>query len=328
MTSRSDGPPRPARVLVIGGRGFVGSHIVRRLVGQGVHVHVFGPAMADDLLADVAGRFAETEGSVEDRAAVLAAIRDAGADAVVTTAAYSVGRAGLMRSGDAEGDKALAVNVLGLRNVFEAAREAGVKRIVWTGSTVVYGPADTYAVPRVDEDAPRAPLTFYGLTKVLGEDLARYYRDRHGLEVVCLRLPLVLGDGLWYAGAASAIAEMVASAAPGRSREVAFHDAPMDLMHVGDVADAVWAALAPGRRLDVVYNINGFTARLSEIAACAEALVPGYRVVRTDAPAAQSFPLIDDARFRRDAEFAPARDLQDVVRSMLSPLEVPCTSNA
>lgn len=328
MTSRSDPGAGGRKVLVIGGRGFVGSHLVRRLLADGVAVHVFGPSMADDLLADLDGRFGETRGSVGDRAALTRAMADCGADAVVTTAAYSTGRQGLMRSGDAEGDRALAVNVLGLRNVFEAAREVGPLRVVWTDSTVVYGPAASYPPGRVGEDAPRAPVTFYGLTKVLGEDIARYYRDRHAMAITGLRLPLVLGEGLWYSGAASAVAALIAAARPGARHAVAFHDEPMDLMHVADAADALAVALDPARAPAAVYNVNGFTARLSDIVRTVEQRVPGYRVVHERQDPAVTFPLIDDVRFRRDAGFAPQRGLEAVVDAMLIPTEDPCTKNA
>jgi UDP-glucose 4-epimerase len=313
MTSRSEFEP----VLVIGGRGFVGSHLVRALVAHGERPHVFGPAMSDDLLAGLARAFEETEGSVEDRAVIAEAIARSGARTLVTTAAYSAGRQGLMRSGDAETERAFAVNVLGFRNVLEAAREAGIRRVVWTGSTVVYGPAERYGAAPVDEDAPTGPVTVYGLTKLLSETIARYYRDRHQLDVICLRLPLVLGPGLWYQGAASSIVGIMTDAGPGKRHAVSFHDEPMDLMHVGDVARALVETLRHEGALEPVYNVNGFTARMSEIARAAERAVPGYAVELAPVPPALTFPLIDDGRFRAALGFAPEYGLEDVVAAML-----------
>lgn len=309
-------------VLVIGGRGFVGSHVVRALIRAGSRPHLFGPAMSDDLLTDLAGRFDETEGSVEDLPSIRAAIRNSGTRAIVTTAAHSVGRQGLMRSSDAEADRALAINVLGFRNVLEAAREEEVRRLVWTGSTVVYGPAARYGAKRVDEDAPTGPLTFYGLTKLMSEEMARYYRDRFGCDIVGLRLPLVLGRGLWYQGAASAIASIAAEAVPGKSHAVSFHDDALDLMHVSDAAAAMVATLAAPSGLAAVYNINGFTARLSDIIETAEKAVPGYVVDHTVIPSPLRFPLIDDSRFRAELGFRPEFGIADVFADMAAQQEV------
>lgn len=316
MTSSSSlfDPSKP--VLVIGGRGFVGSHIVRALVGAGIPVHVYGLPMQDDLLGDLAGRFGETEGSVEDCAGIESAIERTGAGAVVTTAAFASGTQGMMRSGDVDAERAMAINVEGFRRTLEASRRSGLKRVVWADSTVVYGPAALYRRERVDEDDERRPTTFYGLTKVLAEDIAQYYRDRFGMDVVGLRMSLLLGPGLWYQGAASAISGVIRNAAPGAVHKVSFHDTAIDLMHVADVARATFLALRSPNRLAPFYNINGFTASLGEIARRVENRVPEYRVDHEIVEAPLTFPLIDDRRFRDATGYAPAYALDDVIAEL------------
>jgi nucleoside-diphosphate-sugar epimerase len=306
-------------VLVAGGRGFVGSHVVRALVAAGHLPVLFGPAMAEDRLADLAGRYDEVIGSIEDREALAAAFADVRPSAVVSCVAHGVGRLGLMRSGEAEADAAFGVNVLGHGKLLEAASEAGVERVIWTSSTVIYGPASLYGDRHVDEDDPAAPTTTYGLTKQLAEAVAAFHARRHGLAVVGLRLPLILGPGLWYQGAASAIADVFAAARAGEEARIAFHDRPVDLMHVADVADAVLAVLGHEGRLDPVYNLKGFEASIGALIADVERLKPGCRIALDPIEPALLFPLIDGRRLAEATGFVARHDLHGLVQALLDP---------
>jgi len=307
-----------AGVLVVGGRGFVGSHVVRALLARGCRVHVLGPAMDCDLLADVAGSFSETTGGLEDRALLRDVLARFEPAAVVSCAAFGAGREGLMRSGERDADRAFAINVDGFRRLMEVTAEAGIRRLVWTSSTVVYGPARDYAETRVDETAPKRPRTVYGLTKHLAEEVAEFAVRRHGLEIVGLRLPLVLGPGLWYQGAAAALADLLRAAGRRGEHRIAFHDEPIDLMHVRDVAEACLAALAHPGPLAPVYNINGFTASAGDLIAEVRARSPELTVAFEHTAPADLFPLVSDARFRRDMNFAPTFDLAALVANMAS----------
>jgi nucleoside-diphosphate-sugar epimerase len=310
----------PARgVLVAGGRGFVGSHVVRALVRSGYRPVLFGPAMAEDRLADLSGRYDEVEGSIEDRSALAAAFGRFTPELVVSCVAHGVGRLGLMRSGEAEADAAFAVNVSGHGKLIDAACAAGVSRIVWTSSTVVYGPASDYGAARVDEDDRAAPTTIYGLTKQMAEALSAFQARRHGIDIVGLRLPLILGRGLWYQGAASAIADVFAAAQDGRETRVAFHDRPVDLMHVCDVAEAVLAVLGHAGRLAPIYNLKGFEASVSELIAEVRRLKPEARIRLDPVEPALLFPLIDGSRLAAATGFAARHDLGGLVRSLLVP---------
>lgn len=83
-------------------------------------------------------------------------------------------------------DNILSANIVGAYNVWESARQAGVKRIVFASSNHATGMYPR--TRRLDTDAPPRPDTFYGLSKAFGEQLARMYWDKHGLESVCLRI--------------------------------------------------------------------------------------------------------------------------------------------
>lgn len=77
-------------------------------------------------------------------------------------------------------------NILGTFNVFEAARQQGVRRVVYASTNHVVGFHRTADV--LDENGPYRPDTLYGVTKVFGETLGRLYHDKYGLEVICLRI--------------------------------------------------------------------------------------------------------------------------------------------
>ena len=310
-----------ATVLVAGGRGFVGSHVVRALVRAGAKPVVFGPAMADDLLADLSGTMIDVTGSIEDREAVAAVFARHRPDHVVSCVAHGAGRLGLMRTGEADLTRSIAVNVSGFSTLLDEAAKAGVSRVVWTSSTVVYGPASAYGPAPVTEDDPTGPLTAYGLTKELAERAAAYHSRRGRLEVVGLRLPLVLGPGLWYEGVASAIAGVFTEVAAGQPAGIAFHDRSLDFMAVSDVADAMLAALTHGAPLRGIYNLAGFTASVPDILARIRDLRPSARIAYERIAPAALFPLVDGRRFAADAGFRPALDLDGLVGSLLNETE-------
>ena len=307
-------PVAPGPILVVGGRGFVGAAVVRHLVAGGRSVHVFGP---DSPVALPEGA-TQTLGSIEDRHAVVAVIRAVKPTEVINLAAFSAGPVGLSRSGEADPERMLAVNVLGWRHLLDAVVEAGIGRLFYMSSTVVLG-RDRASGKRLNERAARRPVIAYGMSKVLAEDLADYYRERHGLETVGLRLPLVVGPGLWYDGAAAAFKRLVDAAVSGGKEPVRASSVAFDAMHVADVGELIEALLGrPAGSLAPIYHVAGFTTSYRDVIRVLGELVPGFAPEWVEEAPAIVYPLVSQSRLERDCGWRTRRDLYATLADVLA----------
>lgn len=313
MHSTSSFPDLARTILVVGGRGFVGTAVVRRLLAAGRRVHVL----------DTTARLAlpqgasETRGSLLDRSLIGEVLRNVNPDSVVCLAAFSDGPIGLTRSAEGQPDQMFAVNVDGFRHLLESCVEHQVSRVVWTSSTVVLGPAESLH-ERLGEDAATAPCVHYGLSKLLAEHTAEFIRRREGLETVALRIPLMLGPGLWYQGAAGMVRQMALDARDGResSFQVSMH--PFDAMHVDDAGDACDRLLRAPPGLAACYHLAGFTTNYAEIARTLMDMIPGYRATLIESASSIVYPLVSQARFEHDLGWRPNRTLVTTLADMLA----------
>lgn len=173
-------PAAIRRVLVTGGDGIIGS-VVRRTLADAYELSFLTLRPAS---------FASHVGNITRLASIRPAFR--GVDAVVHLAGAS--------SVDSPWEQVLANNVVGTYNVFEAARQAGVKRVVYASSNHTIGMYEVEGAPGIydldDERAfnvsvPVRPDSLYGVSKVFGEALGRLYADRHQMDVICLRIGAV-----------------------------------------------------------------------------------------------------------------------------------------
>jgi UDP-glucose 4-epimerase len=169
--------------LVTGGAGFIGSHLVRALVEGGHRVRVL-----DDLSTGSPGNLDGVGvemlvGDLRDPDAVRTAV--AGAEVV-----HHLGALGSVSRSVADPVRSTSVNLMGTLNLLIAARQAGVRRMVFASSSSVYG--DTPTLPKHEEMAP-VPLSPYGASKLAAESYCRAFAHSYGLETVSLRFFNVFG---------------------------------------------------------------------------------------------------------------------------------------
>lgn len=237
-----------ARVLVTGGAGFIGSHLCTRLHAEGHEVRAL-----DNLSSGHRSNLAGVDvdlivGDLRDHDAVEAAVD--GADVVLHHAAIASVQYSVEHPLEEQ-----EVNVVGTLRLLEAARHAGVRRVVFAASAAAYGTDET--VPK-QESMPPCPVSPYGLSKVAGEQYCRIWSESFDLETVCLRYFNIFGPrqdpASPYSGVISIFAKrMIDGQAPvvhgdgGQTR---------DFTSVDNVVDANLAAMRAPDASGRLYNIG------------------------------------------------------------------------
>lgn len=161
------------------------------------------------------------------------------------------------------------VNVTGAFHVFEAARQAGVKRVVYASSAAVYG--DTPSLPARESDPPK-PITPYAVAKLMNEQMAAVYNQSYGMECIGLRYFNVYGPRQDPSSPYSGVLSIFCQAAVAGEEVTIYGDGQQtrDFIYVGDVVEANLLALAVSWNYVkiAVYNIgSGQASSLLQVAA-------------------------------------------------------------
>ena len=296
------------KVLVTGGAGFIGHHLVQGLLDRGDEVRVLDDLSSGQVerLRPVLDRITFVEGSILDPSALDRAV--AGVEVVLHEAAL----ASVVRSvADPQGTN--EVNVTGTIEVLLAAARHGARRVVFAGSSAVYGiPA---RLP-CSEDQRAEPTSPYGVSKLAGELYLHAIGASHGLETVALRYFNVYGAGQDPASEYAAVIPKFVTAVLRGATPTIFGDGSIsrDFVHVSDVVAANLLAASASAPSGLTCNIaSGSETSLLELldAVCAAV---GRTVEPTIGPARPGdipTSVADVSVARRELGYAPTVALRE-----------------
>lgn len=243
-------------ILVTGGAGFIGSHLVRRLLGRGDRVTVlddfndfYDPALKRANVAPLLNRpdYRLVEGDIRDQAKIETLFAAGNFDGVIHLAA----RAGV-RPSLREPILYEDVNCIGTLRLLEAARKHGPKVFIFGSSSSVYGINEK--VPFAEDDEVNQPISPYATTKRAGELLCFNYHHLYGFKTACLRFFTVYGPAQRPEMAIAKFTDLLA-----RGETIPLYgdgSTRRDYTYVDDIVDGIVAALdlAPGFE---IFNLGG-----------------------------------------------------------------------
>lgn len=285
----------PEPYFLTGALGCIGAWVVKALVERGDRPIVFDRGTDVRRLraimdADAVGNVRFVAGDITDGRSVAGALVGSAARRVIHLAGLQVPTC------KADPVTGALVNVLGTLNVFEAARAAGVERVVYASSAAVFGQGEDDEA--LDESDPCEPTTHYGVFKRANEGNARVYFQDFGLSSVGLRPFTVYGAGR-DTGLTSDPTRAMKAALLGRRLHIRFGGAT-DFQYVADTAASFVAAADRAPAGAHVFNLHGETVAIHDIVRAIDAHLPppSRGLITWGGPAIPITPNLNDAAFR------------------------------
>ena len=242
------------KILVTGGAGFIGSHLLQLLQGQqDVEVVVYDN-LSSGRREHVPKAIRLVEGDVRDAEGLAHLFASEGFDSVVHLAAQTMVPYSLSHP-----EEDCQINLLGLINILECCRKYAVKHIVFSSSAAVYG--DNLNIPLHEEEKPM-PTSAYGITKMASEHYLRMYHDLYGLNTTVLRFANVYGERQGAGGEGGVVSIFCKLLAAGQGVTVFGNgEQTRDFVYAGDIAEALWR----GSQLEGHHVINISTQKETSV---------------------------------------------------------------
>jgi nucleoside-diphosphate-sugar epimerase len=314
VSETADGNPAHAgseltlTILITGGTGFLGAYFARYAIKKGERVVIIDRYADRGRIADILAQVTLIEGDVSDSELLAHTIAEHDVERIAHFA-FILGspKPGQMLP-------YVQVQCLGTANVFEAARVAGVRRVLFASSVAAYGRQQTSLLT---EDLVPNPSEPYGTCKAWGEAMGRHYSEQLGLDVVSLRFGSTYGHGRGWRGSYNSgllatpeqihYMARVDDATRGKAIQMPRDDAIADWTYAGDAAQAAWLALTAQELTYRLYNVQAKRGPIGEFTSALRKLLPEVEICssETEVPG-HAHPSMSNERLVKDLGFSPA----------------------
>ena len=291
-------------ILVIGGTGFIGPRLMRRLVAHGETVVCVDVNLrASSPYAEVPREVTVMRGDVTRFDDVMRAVLEVKPERLINLA-YGLG------AGEGNPHQVMRLDVLGMDNCFEAARLGGVRRVVYASSIAVSGQQSHFGDRAATEDDPTYGTSQYAVHKIFNEFQARKYIRNYQMSITGVRPANVTGPDK-VRGSTDHVQLMV-DAARGKPVHLPKKGLMRLLIHVEDIAEVFFRVLMADAPKHALYNSGGIPASLGELADVVRGFLPDAKIAFEQAGGREDSGnyLVDWSRLRTEfgIDYPPLRD--------------------
>jgi len=289
-------------IVVIGGTGFIGTRVIRRLVARGEEVVCMDINPGAASFADLGPQVKVVRGDVTQFDDVMRTLVESKPTRIINLS-YFLGS-------EHAPHVAMRLNVLGMDNCFEAARLCGVQRVVYASSVAVSGLQQHYGERLVNEEDPKYGDNQYAMHKMFNEWQAQDYRAKYGLSITGVRPANVTGPDK-VRGSVDHV-QCITQPARGHPIALPYRDYMRLPIHVDDIAEVFVRVLLADAPRYPIYNSGGTPISLGELADMVREFLPDVRITfehQTGGKERSGNYLVDNSRLLQEfeVEYPPFR---------------------
>jgi nucleoside-diphosphate-sugar epimerase len=298
--------------LITGGTGFVGSELAKMLIDRGEKVVLFDILPNYEAVKTIEDKVSVVRGDLSNWAEVFNAVKDHKVRGIFHLGAM------LSIPSDANPWAAYRVNANGMMYVLEAARLFDVEKVIFTSTAAVYA---GHTLP-IDDSTVQTPETMYGLTKLFGEHLGRFYWKKFGLDFRAVRYPTVVGPGAKTRHMSQYMPWMIEHSLADKPFEVwVEEDCRNPCIYYKDAANALLMLHdAPREKIRTrIYNLAGISLTAREFADIVREHVRSARITFKPDPEVvkmlgKGFGIIDESPAKKEWGWKMRYDMEEMIR--------------
>jgi len=288
--------------LVIGGTGFIGPRLIKRLLAAGETVTCMDVNLGTGPFTSLSDKVRVIRGDVTHFEDVMRAVLEVKPDRLINLA-YGIG------AGEGNPHQVFRLDVLGMDNCFEAARLGGVTRVVYASSLAVSGQQSHFGERLVTEDDPPHGTSQYAVHKIFNEFQARKYVKNYGMSIIGVRPANVTGPDKMR-GSTDHV-QLITGAARGEAVHLPKKGQMRLLIHVDDIAEVFARVLLADAPRHDIYNSGGVAVSLGELADLVREFLPDAKITFEQEGGREESGnyLVDNSRLRKEfgIEYPPLR---------------------